>query len=327
MQIELKGRKAIVTGSTAGIGRAIAEGLARAGASVVVNGRTKERVDTVLREMRALLPQAELSGVAADVATPEGCAALIAHTSNADILINNAGTARPNNFFDQTDQEWLDLFQLNVLSGVRLARHYVPKMVASGWGRVVFISSESALNIPKEMIDYGVTKTALLAVSRGLAELVAGNGVTVNAVLPGPTDSEILSNWMKSTAQEHGITPAQAEQDFLKTMRPTTLIHRFATTEEVANMVVYVASEQASATTAACGGLNQSILRVHFYGSASYIGICSQAAWSQALPFLSSITVSNRLSIDLSVSPTIPTTGLSARSCSKRSLYRSKRYG
>lgn len=261
MHIELKGRKAMVTGSTAGIGRAIAEGLARAGASVVVNGRTQQRVDTALREMHALLPHAELSGVAADVSTPEGCAALIEHTPDADILVNNAGTARPNDFFNQTDQEWLDLLQLNVLSGVRTARHYLPKMMARGWGRVVFISSESALNIPKEMIDYGVTKTALLAVSRGLAELVAGTGVTVNAVLPGPTDSEILSNWMKSTAQEQGITPAQAEQDFLKTMRPTSLIQRFATTEEVANMVVYVTSEQASATTGAALRVDGGVLR------------------------------------------------------------------
>jgi len=261
MHIELEGRKAIVTGSTAGIGRAIAEGLARAGASVVVNGRTQERVDTALREMRALLPQAELHGIAADIATLEGCAALIAQAPDADVLINNAGTARPNNFFDQTDEEWLDLFHLNVLSGVRLVRHYLPKMTARGWGRVVFISSESALNIPKEMIDYGVTKTALLAVSRGLAELVASSGVTVNAVLPGPTYSEILSNWMKSVAQEQGITPAQAEQDFLKTMRPTTLIRRFATTEEVANMVIYVASEQASATTGAALRVDGGVLR------------------------------------------------------------------
>lgn len=263
MQIELKNRKAVVTGSTAGIGRAIAEGLARAGAAVVINGRTQERVDTTLREMRALLPEAELTGVAADIATAAGCSALFAHTPDADILVNNAGTARLNSFFDQGDDEWLDLFQLNVMSGVRAARHYVPKMTERGWGRVVFISSESGLNIPREMIDYGVTKTAILAVSRGLAELVAGTGVTVNAVLPGPTNSEILSNWMKSTAQEQGITQEQAEREFLKTARPTTLINRFATTEEVANMVVYACSEQASATTGAAlrvdGGVVRSI--------------------------------------------------------------------
>lgn len=261
MNIELKGRKALVTGSTAGIGRAIAEGLARAGASVVVNGRTEERVSAVLREMRALLPGADLTGVAADVATPEGCATLVAQVPDSDILVNNAGTAHLNNFFDQDDSEWLDLFQLNVMSGVRTARHYVPKMTARGWGRVVFISSESGLNIPKEMIDYGVTKTAMLAVSRGLAELVAGTGVTVNAVLPGPTNSEILSNWMKATAQEQGITQEQAEQQFLTTARPTTLIKRFATTEEVANMVVYTCSEQASATTGAALRVDGGVLR------------------------------------------------------------------
>jgi NAD(P)-dependent dehydrogenase (short-subunit alcohol dehydrogenase family) len=263
MHIDLKGRKAVVTGSTAGIGRAIAKGLARAGASVVVNGRTEERVSTALREIRALLPNADLSGVAADVATPEGSAVLAAQAPDADILVNNAGTARPNNFFDQDDSEWLDLFQLNVMSGVRAARHYMPAMTRRGWGRVVFISSESGLNIPKEMIDYGVTKSAMLGVSRGLAELVAGTGVTVNAVLPGPTNSEILSNWMRATAAEQGITQEQAEQDFLKAMRPTTLINRFATTEEVANMVVYACSEQASATTGAAlrvdGGVVRSI--------------------------------------------------------------------
>lgn len=263
MQIELKNRTAVVTGSTAGIGRAIAEGLARAGAAVVINGRTQERVDTALREMRALLPEAKLTGIAADVATAAGSSVLFAHAPDADILVNNAGTAHLNNFFDQTDDEWLDLFQLNVMSGVRAARHYVPKMTARGWGRVVFISSESGLNIPKEMIDYGVTKTAILGVSRGLAELVAGTGVTVNAVLPGPTNSEVLSGWMKSAAQEQGTTQAQAEREFLARSRPTTLINRFATTEEVANMVVYACSEQASATTGAAlrvdGGVVRSI--------------------------------------------------------------------
>ncbi|RDS78929.1 SDR family NAD(P)-dependent oxidoreductase [Dyella monticola] len=261
MHIQLKGRKAVVTGSTAGIGRAIAEGLARAGAAVVINGRTQERVDVALGQMRALLPEADITGVVADVSTQEGCAGLIARVPSADILINNAGTARLNNFFKQHDSEWLDLFQLNVMSGVRTARHYLPKMMERGWGRVVFISSESALNIPKDMIDYGVTKTAMLAVSRGLAELVAGTGVTVNAVLPGPTDSEILSNWMKSTAHDKGISQAEAEQQFLQTMRPTTLIKRFATTEEVANMVVYVSSEQASATTGAALRVDGGVLR------------------------------------------------------------------
>jgi NAD(P)-dependent dehydrogenase (short-subunit alcohol dehydrogenase family) len=261
MNIELRGRKAVVTGSTAGIGRAIAEGLARAGASVVINGRSEERVSATLRDLRQAFPDADLTGVAADLATPEGSAALAAQAPDADILVNNLGTARPNGFFDQDDSEWLDLFQLNVMSGVRAARHYVPGMKERGWGRVVFISSESAINIPKEMIDYGMTKTAMLAVSRGLAELVGGTGVTVNAVLPGPTSSEILSNWMKLTAQEQHITQDEAEQQFLKTMRPTTLLNRFTTTEEVANMVVYVCSEQASGTTGAALRVDGGVLR------------------------------------------------------------------
>jgi NAD(P)-dependent dehydrogenase (short-subunit alcohol dehydrogenase family) len=261
MKIELKGRKAIVTGSTAGIGLAIAEGLARAGASVVVNGRTPERVETALRELRTLLPEADFTGVAADLSTAEGSAALATRAPEADILVNNVGTAHPNGFFDQEDSEWLDLFQLNVMSGVRAARHYMPAMVKRGWGRVVFISSESGVAIPKEMIDYGMTKTAQLAVSRGLAELVGGTGVTVNAVLPGPTRSEILSNWMKGTAKERGITQEEAEQEFLKTMRPTTLINRFTTTEEVANMVVYVCSELSSGTSGAALRVDGGVLR------------------------------------------------------------------
>jgi NAD(P)-dependent dehydrogenase (short-subunit alcohol dehydrogenase family) len=261
MKIELKGRKAIVTGSTAGIGLAIAEGLARAGASGVVNGRTPARVETALRELRALLPDAEFLGVAADLSTAEGSAALAAQAPDADILVNNVGTAHPTGFFEQEDSEWLDLFQLNVMSGVRAARHYIPAMVKRGWGRVVFISSESGVAIPKEMIDYGMTKTAQLAVSRGLAELVGGTGVTVNAVLPGPTRSEILSNWMKGTAKERGITQEEAEQEFLKTMRPTTLINRFTTTAEVANMVIYVCSELSSGTSGAALRVDGGVIR------------------------------------------------------------------
>jgi NAD(P)-dependent dehydrogenase (short-subunit alcohol dehydrogenase family) len=259
--IDLKGRKAVVTGSTAGIGLAIAEGLARAGASVVINGRGDERVAAALRELRARLPTADIAGVAADMATEEGAAALAAQAPGADILVNNVGTAKPKAFLELTDSDWRDLFELNVMSGVRMTRHYVPGMTKRGWGRIVFISSESALNIPKEMIDYGMTKTAQLSISRGVAETLAGTGVTVNAVLPGPTRSEIVSNWMKATAEAEGIAQAQAEQNFLKTMRPTTLLQRFTTTEEVANMVVYVCSEQASGTTGAALRVDGGVLR------------------------------------------------------------------
>lgn len=249
MNIDLNGRKAVVTGSTAGIGRATAEGLARAGADVVINGRGKDRVAATLRELRELFPKVEFAGVVADLATPEGAAELFAQAPDADILVNNVGTGRPKSFFDIGDNEWVDLFKLNVMSGIRASRHYMPNMIKRGWGRVVFISSESGLAIPKDMIDYAMTKTAQLAIARGLAEVAGGTGVTVNSVLPGPTNSEIMSGWMKATAEAEGITQKEAEQQFLKTMRPTSLLNRFATTEEVANLIVYTCSEQASGTT------------------------------------------------------------------------------
>ena len=261
MNIDSTGRKAVVTGSTGGIGRAIAEGLARAGASVVINGRREDRVAATLRELRALFPKSEFIGVVADLATPEGAAELFARAPDADILVNNVGTGRPKSFFDIADREWVDLFELNVMSGVRASRHYVPNMAKRGWGRVVFISSESALAIPKDMIDYAMTKTAQLAIARGLAEVVGGTGVTVNSVLPGPTNSEIMSGWMRAAAEEQGITQQAAEQQFLKTMRPTSLLNRFATTEEVANLVVYVCSEQASATTGASLRVDGGVVR------------------------------------------------------------------
>lgn len=267
MIIDLTGRKAIVTGSTAGIGRATAEGLARAGASVVINGRSAERVDAAVREMRLAFPGREIDGVTADLATAEGAEALFAQAPDADILVNNVGTAHLRDYRGVEDiagipdDDWLGLFQLNVMSGVRASRHYLPRMVAKGWGRVVFVSSESAVNIPKELLDYGVTKTAQLAVSRGLAEAVAGSGVTVNAVLPGPTRSEVLGGLMAQQAEAQGITQEEAEQAFLTALRPTSLIRRFATTDEVAHMIVYVCSDQASATTGAALRVDGGVVR------------------------------------------------------------------
>jgi NAD(P)-dependent dehydrogenase (short-subunit alcohol dehydrogenase family) len=267
MKIDLSGRTAIVTGSTAGIGRGSAEGLARAGASVVINGRTQARVDEALQQMRAAFPQATISGIAADLATAEGANALVAQAPDADILVNNVGTAflRDYHGIDDIaaipDEDWLALFQLNVMSGVRLSSHYLPRMVGKAWGRVVFVSSESGVNIPKEMLDYGMTKTAQLAVSRGLAEAVAGTGVTVNAVLPGPTRSEIMGNFVAAQAAQNGITVEQAEQDFLQALRPTSLIGRFATVEEVGNMIVYTCSEQASATSGAALRVDGGVVR------------------------------------------------------------------
>jgi NAD(P)-dependent dehydrogenase (short-subunit alcohol dehydrogenase family) len=261
MIINLTGRKAVVSASTAGIGRAIAEGLARAGAAVVINGRGEERVNAALAAMRAAFPTTTIDGIAADLGTAEGVASFVQRASEADILVNNLGVASPKPFEAITDEDWLNLFQINVMSGVRLTRHYLPRMVERGWGRVVFISSESGVNIPKEMIDYGVTKTAQLAVSRGVAESVAGAGVTVNAVLPGPTRSEVLERLIRPAAEARGVPLEVIEKEFLDAMRPTTLIKRFSTTEEVANMVVYVCSEQASATSGAALRVDGGVLR------------------------------------------------------------------
>jgi NAD(P)-dependent dehydrogenase (short-subunit alcohol dehydrogenase family) len=263
MHIDLTGKRAVVSGSTAGIGLAIARGLAVSGAHVVVNGRTEARVRAAIADIRGTAPDATLSGIASDMATADGAAALAAGAPDADILVNNVGSATLKPFGELTDADWASLFDLNVMSGVRLTRSCLPGMVARGWGRVVFISSESGLNIPKEMVHYGMTKAAQLAVSRGVAESVAGTGVTVNAVLPGPTRSEGLTNWMEPVAKRTGKPLEEVEQGFLAQNRPTSLIKRFATTEEVANMVVYLCSPQASATTGAAlrvdGGVVRSI--------------------------------------------------------------------
>ncbi|QNH16905.1 KR domain-containing protein [Xanthomonas sp. SS] len=264
MQIDLNNRTAIVTGSTAGIGLAIANGLAAAGARVVVTGRTQQRVDAAIVAITNNVPHAEVSGVAADLGTSKGAQELIAAVSATDILVNSLGIFEPKAFFDIPDEDWMRFFEVNVLSGVRLARHYAPEMARRGWGRIQFISSESGVQIPVEMVHYGTTKTAQLAVSRGLAESLAGTGVTVNAILPGPTRSEGVGDFFGKIATEKGISQAEVEQDFIATHRPTSLIQRLATVEEVANLSVYLASEQASATTGAAvrvdGGVVRSIV-------------------------------------------------------------------
>ena len=261
MNIDLSGKSAVVTGSTAGIGRAIAEGLVGAGARVTINGRGESRVHGALAEMRAAFPGAAIDGVAADLATAEGAAAFIGHVADCDILVNNLGSANPKPFGEITDDDWLGLFQLNVMSGVRMARRYLPAMVERGWGRVVFISSESGVNIPKEMIDYGMTKAAQLAISRGLAESVAGSGVTVNAVLPGPTRSEKVMAFIQAVSGQPGMTQLDAERAFLRDLRPSSLLGRFTSCEEVANMVVYVCSPQASGTTGAALRVDGGVVR------------------------------------------------------------------
>jgi NAD(P)-dependent dehydrogenase (short-subunit alcohol dehydrogenase family) len=263
MNIDLKGKTALVTGSTSGIGHAIAKGLAVAGANVVVNGRTQGKVDAAVAAIAKAAPGGKIAGVAADVSTAAECQTLVETLPDVDILINNAGIFEPKGFFDIADEDWSRFFEVNVMSGVRLARAYMPGMLTRNWGRIVFISSESALNIPAEMIHYGTTKTAQLAVSRGLAEMTKGTAVTVNSVLPGPTMSEGVETFVKDLAKQNGQSVDEAASQFVKQFRPTSLLQRFATVEEIANMVVYISSKEASATNGAAlraeGGIVQTI--------------------------------------------------------------------
>jgi NAD(P)-dependent dehydrogenase (short-subunit alcohol dehydrogenase family) len=263
MKIDLTGKQAVVSGSSAGIGFAIARGLAEAGAAVVVSGRSEKTIDGAMDKLRGLVPGARVDGVAADLSTADGVALLVRRVAETDILVNNLGIFEPKAFEAITDDDWHRFFDVNVMSGIRLARAYLPGMLKRNWGRIVFISSESGLNIPVEMIHYGMTKTAQLAVSRGLAERVAGTGVTVNAVLPGPTRSEGVAEFFAKLAQERGVTQEQMESQFIAEKRPSSLLRRLATVEEVANMVVYICSPQASATSGAAlrvdGGVVRSI--------------------------------------------------------------------
>ena len=263
MNIDLTDKTAIVTGSTGGIGLAIAAGLARAGARVVIAGRTQDRVDAAVKTLTQTTGRRDISGVAADAGTAAGCAALIAAQPDADILVNNLGIYGAQDFFDIDDAAWEETFQVNVMSGVRLARHYAKGMRDRGWGRIQFISSESALNIPTEMVHYGVSKAAVQGIARGLAKVLAGSGVTVNSILPGPTRTEGGIEMMRGLAEERGVSVEEMEALFLRENRPSNLLGRFADPDEVAAMSVYVASPQASATTGAAlrvdGGTVESI--------------------------------------------------------------------
>jgi NAD(P)-dependent dehydrogenase (short-subunit alcohol dehydrogenase family) len=264
MDLALRGKSALITGSTAGIGFAIAQGLAREGARVIVSGRSEERVNRAIDAIRQKHGSAEVEGFVGDLSLAEVAAKLTARYSELDILINNLGIFEPKPFTEISDEEWLHFFEVNVLSGVRLARFYLPRMLKKDWGRIIFISSESAVQIPAEMIHYGTTKTAQLAVSRGLAELTAGSGVTVNAILPGPTASEGVSEFVDRLSQQANQSAADFEKQFFEKMRPSSLLKRFASTEEVANLAVYVSSPAASATNGAAlradGGVVRSIL-------------------------------------------------------------------
>ncbi len=251
MDLQIHSKIALISGSTVGIGFAIATELAREGAKVVINGRSQKSVDAALARLRSLVAGVDVQGVAVDLSTAEGCQVLFAACPQADILVNNLGIFDPVPFDAIPDSEWQRFFDVNVMSGVRLARHYLPAMKASNWGRIVFISSESGINTPGEMVHYGMTKSAQLAVSRGLAQSCAGTGVTVNAVLPGPTRSEGVGEFFAKLAAEAGIGLDEMERRFFAEGRPTSIIKRMIDPAEVAALVAYVCSARAAATTGA----------------------------------------------------------------------------
>jgi NAD(P)-dependent dehydrogenase (short-subunit alcohol dehydrogenase family) len=264
MDLGLKGKTAVVSGSTAGIGFAVAAALAAEGASVVVNGRTESRVAAAVEGVNRQAKGAQVRGIAADLGTPGGVDTFLQEAPEADVLINNLGIFEVKPFLEIPDADWLRLFEVNVLSGVRLARHYLPGMLRKNWGRVIFISSESAVHIPAEMIHYGMTKTAQVAVARGLAESVAGTGITVNSVLAGPTASEGAVAFVQNLARQQGVTTAEIEKQFFEKMRPTSLLKRFEKPEEVAAVVAFLAGDQSAVINGAAvraeGGVVKSVL-------------------------------------------------------------------
>lgn len=264
MNLQLENKIAFISGSTAGIGFATAKRFLTEGAQVIINGKTKESVDKAVNDLKISGENPNVSGIAADFSNVDDVNNLLAALPDVDILINNAGIFEPKPFTDIPDEDWFSFFEVNVMSGVRLSRHYFPKMLKKNWGRIIFISSESAVFIPDEMIHYGMTKAAQIAVSRGLAELTKGTGVTVNSILPGPTKSKGVGGFIENLSKAGNKTINEVEKDFFKNMRPTSLLQRFITVEEIADTVVYFSSPLASATNGAAvraeGGLIKSIL-------------------------------------------------------------------
>jgi NAD(P)-dependent dehydrogenase (short-subunit alcohol dehydrogenase family) len=262
MDLQLKGKKALVTGSTAGIGFAAARLFAAEGAFVIVNGRGQERVDAAVAKIQKLHPAANVSGVAGDVSNAAGCAKVIQSATEVDVLVNNMGIFEPKPFEKIPDEDWFHFFEANVMSGVRLSRHYLAGMRTKHWGRILFVSSESGVQIPSEMVHYGMTKTAQIAVARGIAESVAGTGITVNSVLPGPTRSEGFETFAAKMGR--GDNAAEFEAEFFRSIRPTSLVKKFSTIDEIASTIVYLCSPLASATTGAAiradGGVVRAIL-------------------------------------------------------------------
>ncbi|HBK33321.1 MAG TPA: oxidoreductase [Porphyromonadaceae bacterium] len=264
MNLQLTGKTALVTGSTAGIGYAAALGLLKEGAKVFINGREEKKLEKVVEQIKKDIPSADVEGVVADFSKVEEVDTLIHQIKELDILINNVGIYGDQPFETTPDEVWMHDFEVNVMSGVRLSRHYIPLMKKKNWGRVVFVSSESAINIPDDMILYGVTKTAILALSRGLAKSLRGTNVTVNSVLPGPTWSAGNLRSMKELSEKKGITVEEAALEFVKEKRPESIIQRFAEPEEVANLIVYLASPLSSATTGAALRVDGGIVNTAF---------------------------------------------------------------
>ena len=264
MDLKLTGKVALVTGSTAGIGFAIARSLAKEGAHVHVNGRTQARVDSAIHAIRSEIETADVHGIAADFADASGALTAINQLPVVDVLVNNVGVFEPKPFDEISDSDWYRFFEINVMSGVRLSRHYLPGMLKQNWGRIIFISSESAVQIPAEMIHYGMTKTAQVAIARGIAETVAGSGVTVNSILAGPTESEGVGGFVEAMAKQQNKSKVEVEKEFFASARPSSLLKRFATVDEVAALVTYVAEELSSATSGAAlrvdGGVVRAIL-------------------------------------------------------------------
>lgn len=263
MDLELKGKLALVSGSTAGIGLAIATTLAREGACVIVNGRHKSSVDDAVAALKSSTG-GQVEGFAGDLSDAACAQQLVRDHPGIQILVNNLGIFEPKAFEDIPDADWLRFFEVNVLSGVRLTRLVLPAMRRANWGRIIFISSESGVQIPPEMIHYGVTKTAQLAVARGLAEALAGTAITVNSILPGPTKSRGVGDFIDSMARASGKSFEQLEQEFFEKVRPTSLIKRFATPQEVASLVAYIASPLSSATTGAALRVDGGVLKSAF---------------------------------------------------------------
>jgi NAD(P)-dependent dehydrogenase (short-subunit alcohol dehydrogenase family) len=264
VDLKLTDKVALVTGSTAGIGFAIARSLASEGAHVYLNGRTEEHVDAAIAAIRAHAAAGKVDGIVSDFSSPAGAGTVIAKLPVVDVLVNNVGIFEPKPFAEIPDADWYRFFEINVMSGVRLSRHYLAGMLKKNQGRIIFISSESAVQIPPEMVHYGMTKTAQIAVARGIAESVAGTGVTVNSVLPGPTESEGVGGFVDAMAKQQNKSKQTIEKEFFEQVRPSSLLKRFATVDEVAAMVTYVASELSSATNGAAlrvdGGVVKAIL-------------------------------------------------------------------